>query len=118
MQNAEKQPHGVGGWLAVLVYWLIVIGPALGLLMLFGTISSQLQDSSLSPQVGSSQLLYLTVLDGVTWITQSGLSIYAGRRLRDPFRTRIRSLRDPDPMVQQHWSGVPSILGTGASPFE
>lgn len=85
MQNAEKQPHGVGGWLAVLVYWLIVIGPALGLLMLFGTISSQLQDSGLSPQVGSSQLLYLTVLDVVTWITQSGLSIYAGRRLRDRF---------------------------------
>lgn len=85
MQNAEKQPHGVGGWLAVLVYWLIVIGPALGLLMLLGTISSQLQDNSLSPQVGSSQLLYLTVLDGVTWITQSGLSIYAGRRLRDRF---------------------------------
>lgn len=85
MQNAENQPHGVGGWLAVLVYWLIVIGPALGLLMLVGTISSQLQDSSLSPQVGSSQLLYLTVLDGVTWIAQSGLSIYAGRRLRDRF---------------------------------
>lgn len=85
MQNAENQPHGVGGWLAVLVYWLIVIGPALGLLMLVGTISSQLQDSGLSPQVGSSQLLYLTVLDGVTWITQSGLSIYAGRRLRDRF---------------------------------
>lgn len=85
MRNAENKPHGVGGWLAVLVYWLIVIGPALGLLMLFGTISLQLQDSTLSPQVGSSQLLYLNVLDGVTWITQSGLSIYAGRRLRDRF---------------------------------
>jgi hypothetical protein len=85
MQNAENKPHGVGGWLAVLVYWLIVIGPALGLLMLFGTISLQLQDSTLSPQAESSQLLYLNVLDGVTWITQSGLSIYAGRRLRDRF---------------------------------
>lgn len=85
MQNAENKPHGVGGWLAVLVYWLIVIGPALGLLMLFETISLQVQDSTLSPQVGSSQLLYLNVLDGVTWMTQSGLSIYAGRRLRDRF---------------------------------
>ncbi|MCY7327634.1 MAG: hypothetical protein LH618_03710, partial [Saprospiraceae bacterium] len=66
-------------------YWLIVIGPALGLLMLFGTISLQLQDSTLSPQVGSSRLLYLNVLDGVTWLTQSCLSIYAGRGLRDRF---------------------------------
>lgn len=84
MQNAEKQPHGVGGWLAVLVYWLIVIGPALGFFMLLGGLSLLRQDNALQAQA-ASLASYIVVLDLVTWITQSGLSIYAGRRLRDRF---------------------------------
>lgn len=84
MQNAEKQPHGVGGWLAVLVYWLIVIAPALGFFMLLGGLSLLRQDNALQAQAASIAS-YIVVLDLVTWITQSGLSIYAGRLLRDRF---------------------------------
>ncbi|MCB2066536.1 MAG: DUF2569 family protein [Erythrobacter sp.] len=83
MVEGRGEPSGVGGWLALLVAGLLVLGPLLSLGMTSGELG---QAEYTNPQlVGSPVWEQVKFITWIAWFTQAVLSVYAGYRLTRDF---------------------------------
>jgi hypothetical protein len=76
--STRAEPAGIGGWLALLVFWMVVLRPVAGVYML-----NQLQAGSLADPViiENSSLLINTSTFWIIFLFVAALSIYGGLRL-------------------------------------
>ena len=76
--SARAEPVGFGGWLALLVVWMVVFRPVAGVYML-----SQMQADSLAHPSGIENTNWLinTSTFWIIFLFVAALSIYAGLRL-------------------------------------
>jgi hypothetical protein len=100
---SEIDREGIGGWLALLIFWLIVLRPLAGISLwwqMHGIVQSeQAIGDSASPLVNTSVFWFLV-------LTSAALSIYAGIRL-----LRERSPATVRAAIAIIWTTVPlSVL--------
>ena len=76
--SSRAEPVGIGGWLALLVVWMVVLRPVAGVYML-----SMMQASSLADPIilENSSWLVNTSTFWIIFLFVAALSIYAGLRL-------------------------------------
>lgn len=87
--STRAEPAGIGGWLALLIVWMVVFRPVAGVYML-----NQLQTNSLAnPAIlDNSSWLINTSTFWIVFLIVVSLSIYAGLRLwRDRSRAAVRT---------------------------
>lgn len=102
----KPEPSGVGGWLAVLVGWLLVINPVMGLGPLLQMFSNMEQAD---PGLAGSQTWGLSKLVALAGAASgTGLMFFAGVRLIDS-----KTAKSPAFAVKALWIGNLAIpLGT------
>lgn len=87
--GTRAEPVGIGGWLALLIVWMVVFRPVAGVYML-----TQLQANSLANPVilDNSNWLINTSTFWIVFLVVVSLSIYAGLRLwRDRSPAAVRT---------------------------
>ena len=87
--SSKPEPVGIGGWLALLIVWMVVFRPVAGVYML-----DQLQSNSIANPVilDNSSWLVNTTTFWVVFLFVVSLSIYAGLRLwRDRSPAAVRT---------------------------
>ena len=87
--STRAQPAGIGGWLALLVVWMVILRPLAGVILL-----KQLQDGSLArPDIfENSTWLINPSTFWMIFLLVAALSVYAGLRLwrdRSPAAVKI-----------------------------
>lgn len=75
----ETQPRGVGGWLMVLVLWLMLLGPLRSFwINVGGLLNTEIDQPALA---SSADWLAYKRWTWIVWLVSAGIAIFAGYRL-------------------------------------